>query len=350
MILSPPAIITRRTSSPDSIAANAPTGALHPPPRRCRYARSASTAACVDGSSIACTRARVSSSSARVSMPSAAWPTAGSISSNENTCVALSWSPRRVRPAIANTTASYSPVSTLRMRVSTLPRISAGSTSGRIARICTARRPLPVPMRAPGQDRRSGTPPDDTSASRGSARSGTAASTRPGASVAGRSFRLCTAMSASPDRNASSIAFVNTPRPPISASGAVERSPSVWISRSSSLTPGCAARSASDTISTCRSESLLPRAPMTKVRFMLALSVTVAPHPHVRIGTDEMARSGCRQATSGSPGTRWREFAAGPAATRLRGRPDRTAPASLRHTARLRPAASGAGRARGGVS
>ena len=58
--------------------------------------------------------------------------------------------PSRSRPAIASDdrrrTRRRRPS---RMRVSTLPRISTGSMSARMALSCTARRALPVPMRAP---------------------------------------------------------------------------------------------------------------------------------------------------------------------------------------------------------
>src|SRR5882724_1920634 len=55
----------------------------------------------------------------------------------------------RSSPAFANRIASYSPLSTLRSRVSTFPRSPRTSKSGRTWRICASRRRLLVPRRAP---------------------------------------------------------------------------------------------------------------------------------------------------------------------------------------------------------
>ena len=210
----------------------------------------------------------VCSSSIRTSTANAPCPTAGSISSTENTCAALASTPSRANPASANTAPSYSPPSTLRIRVSTLPRISVGTTSCRSSRNCTARRLALVPIHAPEGRSASRSPSRVTSASRASSRFGIAASTSSDARSVGRSFRLCTAISMSPLSNASSIAFVKTPSPPISLSGALVRSPSVLISRISSEIPGCARRIASATIVVCRSASLLARVPILSVRIV----------------------------------------------------------------------------------
>ena len=70
-------------------------------------------------------------------------------------------------------------------------------------------------------------------ASRGSSRCGTAASSMPFGGAVGRSLRECTARSTSPRSSASRRALTKTPVPPIWASGAEEMSPSVRIITSS---------------------------------------------------------------------------------------------------------------------
>ena len=71
-------------------------------------------------------------------------------------------------------------------------------------------------LRSPRAARRAACP---ISASRGSSRSGIAASVRPAGSSVGMSFKLCTARSIAPASSASSISLVNSPLPPTCASG-----------------------------------------------------------------------------------------------------------------------------------
>ena len=67
--------------------AHAPSGTWQPPCSSCSSARSAVTQARVSASSSAATKREVSASSARVSIPRAPWPTAGSITSAFRICV-----------------------------------------------------------------------------------------------------------------------------------------------------------------------------------------------------------------------------------------------------------------------
>jgi hypothetical protein len=107
-------------------------------------------------------------------------------------------------------------------------------------------------------------------ASRGSSRSGTAASTRPGGSSAGMSFSEWMAQSMRPSSRASSISLVNRPLPPISISRrSWMRSPLVTIgiswAKASMSSPGRPPRAAA--IRACirpdwASDSLEPRAPI----------------------------------------------------------------------------------------
>ena len=87
--------------------------------------------------------------SARVSMPMAPCPTAGRNSSASSTAVAASARPRRFSPAIASSVASATPSSSLRSRVSTLPRSGTTSRSGRSRRTSAWRRSDAVPTIAP---------------------------------------------------------------------------------------------------------------------------------------------------------------------------------------------------------
>ena len=84
--------------------------------------------------------------------------------------------------------ASYSPASTFASRVSTFPRMGRGARSGRMASACAARRGLPVPTVAPAGNSASVAPAREMSASRGSARSGTAAMISPSGRAVGRSL------------------------------------------------------------------------------------------------------------------------------------------------------------------
>ena len=218
------------TRSP-SICAYAPTGSEQPAPSSARKPRSASTAARVPASSMARSRSMVSVSSSRHCTAIAPWPGDGRNSSASKICVASSRRPRRSSPAAARTTASYSPLATFSIRVSTLPRISTTSMSGRSTCSSRRRRTELVPTRAPAGSSARRRPPDATSTSRGSPRVRIAASVSPSTGAVGTSLSECMAMSARPSRSASSTARTNTPRPPIWCSGEVRSaSPSVRTS------------------------------------------------------------------------------------------------------------------------
>src|SRR2546423_9882353 len=95
------------------------------------------------------------------------------------------------------------------------------------------RRTAPVPTRAPDASWARVRP---TSASRGSSRGGTAAMTNPAAGAVGRSLYEWTATSISLASSASRSAETKTPTPSW-ATGAVDRSPLVTISTSSTGSP-----------------------------------------------------------------------------------------------------------------
>src|SRR6202171_4788444 len=116
--------------------------------------------------------------------------------------------PRRSSPGLATTTASYSPLSTFLNRVSTFPRKSRRSRSGRRCFNCACRRRLLVPTRAPCRRFASVEP---TRQSRTSSRRHTAGNmSREGMSV-GTSFTLCTARSIVSSSNASSSSLIKIP-------------------------------------------------------------------------------------------------------------------------------------------
>ncbi len=119
------------------------------------------------------------------------------------------------------------------------------------------RRGEPVATVAPGASSSRRWP---TSASQGSPRSGTAASTRPAAVVEGRSLAECTARSARSSSTACCTSFTNTPWPPRALIGASGRaSPVVCTSTSSTCRPGCTACSNAVTCSACQRAKGLPR-------------------------------------------------------------------------------------------
>ena len=128
-------------------------------------------------------------------------------------------SPSRNRPAWARTMASRSCSRSLRSRVSTLPRRSTIRRSGRRFRSCAFRRRLLVPTTAPSANPRTAACLWETKASPVGPRGGTAASSRPGTGIVGRSLRLWTATSTRLARRASWIDLVNTPNPPMAAIG-----------------------------------------------------------------------------------------------------------------------------------
>ena len=220
------------------------------------------------------TAARVSASSSRASKSSASLsfnrhctaiapcPTAGMHTSGERTSEIRLLNPRRSNPAFETTTASYSPLSTLRRRVSTLPRKSRKSRSGRTWRNWAWRRKLLVPTRAPCRRFASVEP---TRQSRTSSRLQTAGNIRREGTSVGMSFTLCTARSIVSSSRASSSSLMKMPLLPICATGAFSiLSPAVLITTISGSIP-VAAKSRLRTNSACHFASRLPRVPMRKV-------------------------------------------------------------------------------------
>ena len=163
-------------------------------------------------------RSRRTSSTASATPPAAASPSPCS---------------SRVSPAIARMIASKSPAARRARRVSTLPRSATTSRSGRRRSASKRRRTDDVPRRAPRVSAAIEAAARASSASRGSARSGTAAIRKPEASWAGRSFIECTATSIWPSASACSSSLTKSPLPPTCASAAVAiRSPLVRMGRS----------------------------------------------------------------------------------------------------------------------
>ena len=132
------------------------------------------------------------------------------------------------------------------MRVSTLPRMSLnveaepergelGDAARRAGADDGARRGSSPRVQAVAGDRARRAGPRAT---------GMAATTRPGSGAVGRSLSECTARSTSPASRARRSAAAKTPVPPIVASEAVEVSPSVMISTSSTAWPRARSRSA----------------------------------------------------------------------------------------------------------
>src|SRR5215813_2623469 len=116
-------------------------------------------------------------------------------------------------------------------------------------------------------------------ASRGSSRSGTAASTSPSGSSVGRSLRECTARSARPSRSASSISFVKRPLVPTLANGtSVILSPVVLMISMRHWCPS--PPSCASTQRACQSASCDPRDAMT--------SMSVLKVEHLSYGRDHV--------------------------------------------------------------
>ena len=129
--------------------------------------------------SIAARRWRVAASFSRASMAMMPCPTAGMNSSASSVSVAASARPSRLRPASASSVASTSPASSLRSRVSTLPRNDTTLRSGRSRFTSACRRSEAVPTTAPAGSSRSDFALRLMKTSRGSSRGSTAAMIRP---------------------------------------------------------------------------------------------------------------------------------------------------------------------------
>ena len=159
--------------------------------------------------------------------PKAPWPTAGKNRESGRRCVICSAKPNRCKPASARITASYSPSSSFRNRVSRLPRMSFTRSPGRTRSSCARRRMLLVPTTLPSGRASSEGCFRQIETSPTGARCGTAAGQRPGCRVVGTSLRLWTPKSQRPVSNSRSISLTKTPSPPIDSIGPGCRSP--WV-------------------------------------------------------------------------------------------------------------------------
>ena len=258
----PPSQREHRPRERDGIAVH--PGARRPPERGSppraspgRRARRGSPDATAHGRG-AGRRSRRARPRVRVTIASAPCPTAGRSRLSSKTSTTSARRPRRARPARASTSASNRPSCIRRIRVSTLPRASRTSRSGRAARTWACRRGLEVPTRAPRASSAKARRGWESRTSRGSSRGGTAAIARPSGIAEGTSFKLCTATSIRPSSRASSSSFVKSPFHPIGAPSAERRSPVVRIvTTSTAASPPRAVW----TSAACARESALPRAP-----------------------------------------------------------------------------------------
>ena len=194
-------------------------------------------------------------------MPKAPCPAAGSICSVSKMCRIRACKPNRLRPEAANTMPAYWPSSSLRKRVSKLPRSGSMRKSGRSARNNTVRRKLDVPTTAPAGKSSKRANCGETQASRGSSRSITQARAKPSGMSMGTSLSECTAKSARPSSKATSNSLTNKPLPPTLLS---ERSKiwSPWVVMPNSLTlcPSCWSKAW--TCSACHMANRLSRVAM----------------------------------------------------------------------------------------
>ena len=178
-------------------------------------------------------------------------PTWGSITSASSRSAMRSASPSRSRAAAATTTASTPSGRPGRRGCPCSP--AAPRSAGRGARgpagpgaAASRWRPAPPPGRSASVERRPG-------ASRRSARSGTAAITRPSGVAEGRSLAEWTARSARPSSTAAWTSLTNTPLPPSSQIGTSRpRSPVVSIAHDLDLDAGSAVCSSAATWSACQ--------------------------------------------------------------------------------------------------
>ena len=130
---------------------------------------------------------------------------------------------------------------------------------------CAARRRLEVPTTASGDSSSSEAYRVLTKASRASARVITAARSNPSGRSIGTSLSECTASSARPSNSATSSSLVNSPLPPISASGRSRIwSPRVVMPSSATSAAGWRARSSSATWLACQRASRLSRVAMRR--------------------------------------------------------------------------------------
>ena len=211
---------------------------LQLPPSARDTARSACTASQVGAWVSDSSASRSAVESVRTSRPSAPCPAAGSITSGSITARMRASRPSRFRPAAASTMPSYWPSSSLRSRVSRLPRSGCTSRSGRIALSCTTRRRLEVPTRAPCGSACTDSKRGETQASRGSSRSSTVHSEKPSGISIGTSLSECTARWARPSSSATSSSLTNRPLPPTFDSARSRIwSPLVVMPSSSTLQP-----------------------------------------------------------------------------------------------------------------
>ena len=228
---------------------------------------------------------RTSSSPSRISIATIPCPGAGTQAVAGSVIEMRDANPSRRSPAAASTSASYSPLSSLRRRVSRLPRIgvkrapgmsrvelrdaadAAGADHRRLAELGDQVVDGAAGWRGRWRDgrRREPSTAGNTIASSGSSRGSTAAICRPSGSTADMSLLLWTARSMSPPSRASSISLTNSRLPPISESGAsCSRSPEVLMVTIVQGGPPAAAMRAA-TVLACQRASWLPRVPIRSI-------------------------------------------------------------------------------------
>ena len=203
----------RSERSSPSTTAYAPAGSEQSPPSSARKARSASTQRRVGACSMRGEHARAGPRRpSRHSTASAAWPTCGSTVSASSRSVMCSRQPEAVEGG-----GGHDDRVVLGGLGEAGLHVAAQAHEAEVGTVAPAAPPAGAasrwpPPRPAGRSARV----DPTSASRGSPRSGTAASTRPGTVTDGRSLALCTARSARPSSTAACTSLANTPLPPSS--------------------------------------------------------------------------------------------------------------------------------------
>ena len=149
----PSGVATAPTSSSaplPTMVASAPIGVWQPPPSASTTARSASSAAAASASLILATNSRTLVSSSRISIATIPCPGAGTHTLAGRVSEMREVNPSRRSPAAASTSAACSPLSSLRKRVSRLPRMGVKCAPGNTGESCATRRTLPVPIEGEG--------------------------------------------------------------------------------------------------------------------------------------------------------------------------------------------------------
>mmetsp|Transcript_2390 Transcript_2390/g.5409 ORF Transcript_2390/g.5409 Transcript_2390/m.5409 type:complete len:260 (+) Transcript_2390:319-1098(+) len=255
-------------------------GVRHEPSSAARNARSHVTPIRVSSWLSSASRLSADVSPVRTVIPMAPCAMAGSISSMLRIAVAWSSMPRRFSPARARSVASTCPSSSLRMRLCTLPRKLTTFNVLFCARSWHWRRRDAEPIVAPSASSATLVALLEMRTSRTSSRGSMQGNSIPSGRYVGTSFIECTAMSMRPSSSASSSSRVNSPLPPMSASGwSSTLSPVVLMmtisKRPSSLSSGNAPLSRSRVMYACAMASGEPRVPILTVSVVTAAAACV---------------------------------------------------------------------------